>query len=128
MRALLDTHTLLWWLSDDPQLTAKARKFIAATVNSCIVSAVSAWEIATKVRIGKLPEASEIVVDFATQMEQERFEVLPISLDHVLRAGLLPGPHRDPFDRMLISQAQAEALPIVGNDRIFDSYGVRRIW
>lgn len=128
MRALLDTHTLLWWLSDDPQLTPKARKFISATANSCIVSAVSAWEIATKVRIGKLPQAAEVIVDFASQMEQERFEVLPISLDHALRAGLLPGPHRDPFDRMLISQAQAEALPIVGNDRIFDSYGVRRIW
>lgn len=128
MRALLDTHTLLWWLSDDPGLSVRAKKFVAQTHNSCIVSAASAWEIATKFRIGKLPGASDLVAGFAEYLQQERFEALSISSDHAVRAGLLPGPHRDPFDRMLIAQAQAEGLPIVSNEVVFDEYGVRRIW
>ena len=128
MRALIDTHTLLWWLSDDPGLTRKAKRFVAETGNSCIVSAASAWEIATKFRIGKLPGASNLVAGFVENLEQERFELLSISADHAIRAGLLPGPHKDPFDRMLIAQAQAEGIPIVSNDLIFDDYGVRRIW
>lgn len=128
MRALLDTHTLLWWLSDDAGLTPKARKFIAETGNSCVVSAASAWEVATKFRIGKLPGASDLVAGFAECLQRERFDVLSISADHAIRAGLLPGPHKDPFDRMLIAQAQAEGIPIVSNDIVFDDYAVRRIW
>lgn len=128
MRALLDTHTLLWWLSDDPALTPRARRFAAETRNSCVVSAASAWEIATKFRIGKLPGASDLVVGFMQYLQQERFEILSISADHAIRAGLLPGPHKDPFDRMLIAQAQAEGIPVVSNDLVFDDYGIRRIW
>ncbi len=128
MRALLDTHVVLWWLSDDPALSSPARKFIAATENSVIVSAASAWEIATKVRLGKLPSAADLAADFVGFLEREDLELLPISPDHAIRAGLLPGPHKDPFDRMLIAQCQAEGLPIISNDRAFDDYGVRRIW
>jgi PIN domain nuclease of toxin-antitoxin system len=128
MRALLDTHTLLWWLSEDPALSGPARKLIANTKNDVVVSAVSAWEIATKVRLGKLPTAADLVADFVGYMEREGFELLSISSDHAIRAGLLPGPHKDPFDRMLIAQAQAEGLPVLSNDQAFDSYGVRRIW
>jgi len=128
VRALLDTHTLLWWLSDDPALSRPARKFIAEIKNSAIVSAASAWEIATKVRLGKLPTAVDLAADFVGYLEREGFELLPISPDHGIRAGLLPGPHKDPFDRMLIAQAQAESMPVVSNDLVFDSYGVRRIW
>ena len=128
MRALLDTHALLWWLSDDPALSRPARKFIAETKNSAIVSAASAWEIATKVRLGRLPTAADLAADFVGYLEREGFELLPISPDHAIRAGLLPGPHKDPFDRMLIAQAQAESMPVVSNDLVFDSYGVRRIW
>lgn len=128
MRALLDTHALLWWLSDDPALSRSARKFIAETRNSAIVSAASAWEIATKVRLGKLPSAADLAADFVGYLEREGFESLPISPGHAIRAGLLPGPHKDPFDRMLIAQAQAENMPLVTNDLVFDSYGVRRIW
>lgn len=128
MRALLDTHVVLWWLSDEPALSSPARKFIAATENSVIVSAASAWEIATKVRLGKLPSAADLAADFVVFLEREGFEFLPISPDHAIRAGLLPGPHKDPFDRMLIAQCQAEGLPIISNDRAFDDYGVRRIW
>ena len=128
MRVLLDTHALLWWLSDDPFLPGSARKIIALPGNSVLVSAASAWEIATKVRIGKLPSATDLASDFAAHLDQEGFEVLPISLEHAVRAGLLPGPHRDPFDRMLIAQAQSENIPLVSNDAVFDNYKVRRIW
>jgi PIN domain nuclease of toxin-antitoxin system len=128
VRALLDTHALLWWLSDDPALSRPARKFISETKNSAIVSAASAWEIATKVRLGKLPSSADLAADFVGYLEREGFELLPISHDHAIRAGLLPGPHKDPFDRMLIAQAQAESMPVVSNDVVFDAYGVRRIW
>jgi PIN domain nuclease of toxin-antitoxin system len=128
LRALLDTHALLWWLSDDPSLPRAARKFIAETKNTLIVSAASAWEIAIKVRLGKLPTATDLAADFSGLVQREGFELLAISAEYGIRAGLLPGPHRDPFDRMLIAQAQAENMPIVSNEASFESYRVRRIW
>jgi PIN domain nuclease of toxin-antitoxin system len=128
VRLLIDTHALLWWLSDDPSLSGGARKAMAETSNVLLVSAASAWEIATKVRLGRLPGAAELAADFQGFMLREGFTTLDITVDHGIRAGLLPGPHRDPFDRMLISQAQAENLPIVTNERNFEAYGVRRVW
>lgn len=128
MRALLDTYALLWWLSDNPALTRPARKAISDTKNTMLVSAASAWEISTKVRLGKLSTAADLVADFVGFVEREGFELLSISGEHSIRAGLLPGPHRDPFDRMLIAQAQAENIPILTNEVIFESYGVRRLW
>jgi PIN domain nuclease of toxin-antitoxin system len=128
LRALLDTHALLWWLSDDPALSRPARKIIAETKNTLIVSAASAWEIAIKVRLGKLPTAADLAADFSGQIEREGFLLLPISAEHGIRAGLLPGPHKDPFDRMLIAQAQAENVPIISNETVFEIYGVRRLW
>jgi PIN domain nuclease of toxin-antitoxin system len=128
LRALLDTHTLLWWLSDDPALTRGARKTIADTKNGLIVSAASAWEIATKVRLGRLPSAADLAADFVGYIDREGFELLSISAEHGTRAGLLPGPHKDPFDRMLIAQAQAENVPIISNETVFESYGVRCLW
>ena len=128
MRLLIDTHALLWWLSDDPLLSDAARKAMAETSNVLLVSAASAWEIATKVRLGRLPGAAELAADFQGFMRREGFTTLDITADHGIRAGLLPGPHKDPFDRMLISQAQAENVPIVTNQRAFESYGVRRVW
>lgn len=128
MHALLDTHALLWWLSDDPRLTPRARKIIAETRNVLFVSAASAWEIATKVRVGKLPTAADLVADLTGHLEREGFQMLAISGEHAVRAGLLAGTHKDPFDRMLIAQAQAENIPIVSNEAVFDTYGVRRLW
>ena len=128
MRLLLDTHALLWWLSDDRALAGSARKLIARSNSTILVSAVSAWEIATKFRLGKLPGAADLVADFDGYLKRERFESLPITSDHAVRAGLLPEPHRDPFDRMLIAQAQAENIPIISNDAAFDPYKVRRLW
>ena len=128
MRLLLDTHALLWWLSDDRSLPSGMRKLIARGSNTVLVSAVSAWEIATKVRLGKLPLANDLIVDFGNVLVQEGFEALAISVDHAIRAGLLPGPHKDPFDRMLIAQALAENVPILSNDAALDPYHVRRLW
>jgi len=119
---------LLWWLSDDPALTRAARKIIAETKNTLIVSAASAWEIAIKVRLGKLPTAADLAADFSGLIEREGFQSLAISAEHGIRAGLLPGPHKDPFDRMLIAQVQAENIPIISNEASFESYGVRRLW
>jgi PIN domain nuclease of toxin-antitoxin system len=96
--------------------------------NQVLVSTASAWEIGTKVRLGKLPGGQELAEDFAGFLARERFEPLPISVEHGIRAALLPGPHKDPFDRMLIAQSQAENLPIVSNDTVFDTYNVRRLW
>ena len=128
MRLLLDTHTLLWWLIDDPALPVSARRLIARESNTIFVSAASGWEIATKFRLGRLPSAANLVEDFENFLAGERFETLPILLAHAVRAGLLPGPHKDPFDRMLIAQALAENLPIISNDSALDNYHVRRIW
>ena len=128
MRALLDTHALIWWLADEPALPRTARQVIADTGNTILVSAASAWEIATKVRKGKLQGAATLASDFVAIVQRENFALLPILAEHGIRAGSLPGPHKDPFDRMLIAQAQAEACPIISNETAFDAYGVRRIW
>jgi PIN domain nuclease of toxin-antitoxin system len=92
------------------------------------VSAAPAWEIATKVRLGKLPGAVEVAAQFATCLRQQGFTALAITVDHALRAGALPGAHRDPFDRMLIAQAQAERLPLISNETVFDAYAIERLW
>jgi PIN domain nuclease of toxin-antitoxin system len=128
VRLLLDTHALLWWYSDDPALPQSCRKLISQSDSSVFVSAVSAWEISTKFRRGRLSSASELVQDFGEYLDQEGFLSLPVSYDHGIRAGMLPGPHQDPFDRMLIAQAEIEKLFIVSNEKIFDQYGVRRVW
>lgn len=128
MRVLVDTHVLLWALSGDKRLSRKAHSVIASFDNEVFVSAASAWEIATKHRLGKLPDADAVAGNLSAIIEQLGFRELPISLGHAERAGALPGEHRDPFDRMLIAQSQAENLPLVSNERVFDAYAVRRIW
>jgi PIN domain nuclease of toxin-antitoxin system len=128
VRLLLDTHSLLWWFSDDPVLPASCRKLIAEPDSTVFVSAVSAWEISTKFRLGRLPSASDLVQDFVGYLDRDNFLRLPVSCDHGIRAGMLPGHHQDPFDRMLIAQAEIEKLFIVSNEKIFDQYGVRRVW
>ncbi|HWX38343.1 MAG TPA: type II toxin-antitoxin system VapC family toxin [Candidatus Sulfotelmatobacter sp.] len=125
---LLDTHALIWWFSDDPSLPQTVRGIIADTDNTLVVSAASAWEIAIKFQQGKLRKVGDLVSDFSGRIEREGFQLLSISAEHGIRAGLLPGPHKDPFDRMLIAQSQAENTPIVSNEAIFETYGVRRLW
>jgi PIN domain nuclease of toxin-antitoxin system len=128
VRVLLDTHTLLWWLDGDRRLSRRARGAIAEDENTVLVSAASAWEISIKVRLGKLPGAVEVAAELPAILREQNFEPLPIALAHALRAGNLPGPHRDPFDRMLIAQAQTEDVALVSNERVFETYGVRRLW
>jgi PIN domain nuclease of toxin-antitoxin system len=128
VRFLLDTHTLIWWMTGDPQLSRLAGITIGREENVSLVSAASAWEIATKVRLGRLPAVAGLVENFVADLALERIDILEVSAQHGIRAGLLPGPHKDPFDRMLIAQAQAEDIPIISNVHALDGYGVRRIW
>ena len=128
MRLLLDTHVLIWWLAGDPMLSANAKAAVADAANKAFVSAASAWEIATKYRIGKLPQAAALAADISGVLGGQGFVELPITVRHGQAAGGLPGPHRDPFDRMLIAQALLSDLVLVSNEAVFDRYGVRRLW
>jgi PIN domain nuclease of toxin-antitoxin system len=128
VRLLLDTHAFLWWLDGDRRLSVKARRLIADEANAVLVSAASAWEITTKARLGKLPGAQAVAADVMGCIGNQSFVPLDITVLHAQRAGGLPGDHRDPFDRMLIAQAQLEDVSIISDDRVFDEYGVRRIW
>ena len=125
---LLDTHALLWWLLDSPELSASARVAITDGTRRVLVSAASAWELATQQRLGKLPQAEDIVTNLSGYLRKQRFDTLPISIDHALAAGRLPGPHRDPFDRMLMAQAQAERMLMVTADPVFKEYGIAVLW
>lgn len=125
---LLDTHALLWWLDGDHNLSQPARQAIGGAHRMVFVSAASAWEIATKVRIGKLPGAVYVAENFSQILEDQAFQQLPMGVEHARRAGLMPGAHRDPFDRMLIAQAQIEGLILVSNETLFDHFGVQRLW
>lgn len=128
MRLLLDTHAFLWWLDGNRRLSDTARRTIEDAANDIFVSAVSAWEITTKHRIGKLPRAEAVARDVAGAIASQGFEELAITVDDAERAGRLPGPHRDPFDRILIAQALMHDVAVVSLDRAFDRYGVNRIW
>ncbi len=128
MRLLLDTHAFLWWLAGDNSLSPSAKAAITDEDNNIFFSAASVWEIATKHRIGKLSGVAAIVADLDKAIVDQGFVGLPISLRHGQVAGALPGPHRDPFDRMLIAQAMTENLVLVSNERSFDAYGVGRLW
>lgn len=128
LRLLLDTHTLLWWAAGDTRLPRRVRAAIADDANVILVSAASAWEVASKHRLGRLPAAGPLGTDFARETLRQGFLPLDITLDHAQRAGGLAGPHADPFDRMLIAQAHAENLALVSNETIFDEYGIVRVW
>lgn len=128
MRLLLDTHTFLWWLAGDEALSRKSREGIETEAEAVFVSAASVWEISTKHRLGKLPGASALVGAMAETIESQGFMGLAIGVRHGQAAGALPGPHRDPFDRMLIAQAILDDLVLVSHERAFDAYGVRRLW
>jgi PIN domain nuclease of toxin-antitoxin system len=127
-RFLLDTHALLFWLDGDRRLSRAARRVIASGRNEILVSAASAWEITTKARIGKLPGALDVAADVPACIASQGFSGLAITVEHAQSAGSLGGAHRDPFDRMLIAQAQAERIPLISADEVFDGYGVNRVW
>ena len=128
MRLLLDTHAFIWWLAGNDRLPVAARRAIFDEANEKLISAASAWEIATKYRLGKMPGAAALANDIAGAIAGEGFAELPITVSDAVRAGSLRGPHRDPFDRMLIAQALAHDLVLLSNESPFDRYGVRRMW
>jgi PIN domain nuclease of toxin-antitoxin system len=128
LRLLLDTHALVWWLTDDSALSPKASVTMRDAANQVFVSAATAWEIATKHRIGKFPQVASLVDNFAAVMTRERFVPLPVTVEHGIRAGSFAAQHRDPFDRMLVAQALAENMMLVSNESLFDAFGVSRLW
>lgn len=128
MRLLLDTHAFLWWLVDSPRLPRPICRAIEDEANDVLVSAASAWEIAIKYWLGKLPELEALALDISGAIARQDFLELPITVADAARAGSLPDLHRDPFDRMLIAQALLGNLALVSNDPLFDRYGVRRLW
>ncbi len=128
MNLLLDTHAFLWWLAGDVEMSRPARAAVGNEANAIFVSAASAWEIATKFRIGTLPHVASIAADLTAVLDQQGFVPLPISFAHGQAAGALPGPIEDPFDRMLIAQAMLDGMGLVSNERNFAAYGVRLVW
>lgn len=118
---LIDTHVLLWWLFNDSKLTAECQDIIRNPDHRIFVSSVSAWEIATKYRIGKLPEAKQIVEEYSQILQQEKFIELSVTSAHALRAGSLSISHRDPFDRMIMAQAELENFPVITYDPAFQT-------
>ncbi len=128
MRILFDSHALVWFLAGDARFSRRARAEAEADDAIVCVSAVTAWEVTNKVRIGKWPEAAVLAESFLETVARYGFEPLPITLEHARLAGLLPGPHRDPFDRMLAAQAQVEGIALVTADPVFRGLGVRVLW
>ena len=128
MRLLLDTHAFLWFIINDRSLTATARALIADPTNEIVVSPASYWEVAIKVRIGKYPLNVPFEQFFAEGIEGNDFSILPVEIRHASVLASLPMHHKDPFDRMIISQAMAEQIPVISADVAFDPYGVNRLW
>ena len=127
MALLLDTHAFVWWLEGERKLSVRARRAIEEAEH-VLVSAATAWEIATKHRLGKLTSVGGIVNDIAGVIAAQTFETLDVTVLHAQRAGLLHIKHKDPFDRLLIAQARSESLTLVSNEKLFDTFGVDRLW
>ncbi len=128
MKVLLDTCAVIWATLSPSALSRKARQIVANESNVIFVSAASAWEIATKVRAGKLPGAEKLERDFLDVMEVAGYTLLAIDAESALRAGRLLSEHRDPFDRMIAAQALGRDIPVLSSDSQLDQFGVRRIW
>ncbi|MBV8054883.1 MAG: type II toxin-antitoxin system VapC family toxin [Deltaproteobacteria bacterium] len=128
MRVLLDTHTFLWWVDGDPLLSLIGREVLGDKANEVYFSTAASWEIAIKVSIGRLVLAGDLQERIADQLQINEFHLLPITLAHTCRVSLLPFHHRDPFDRLLIAQAQLEGLIILTRDPMFLQYEVQTFW
>ena len=128
MKLLLDTNAVLWWFSDNPTLPDPVEALIDDPANTILVSAASAWEICTKVRIGKLPLGRALCEDFSGTLQRYHFEPLAFTVEYGRLTGRLPGAYKDPFDRMLAAQALIEGVPIVTNDPAFAGFGLKVIW
>jgi len=128
LKLLLDTHILVWWLLDDPALPRRLAASLRDPANEIYVSSASAWEIATKYRRGRMPQAEPLVQGFRRLIEGERWIAVPVTLEHALAAGLLESRHRDPFDRMLAAQARLEDIKLVTDDRALAALVMSGAW
>ena len=128
MKVLLDTHAFLWWITDDQRLSLRAREIISEGENEVFVSAATGWEIAIKAQIGRLGLPTELQQFIVEQLKINAIKSLPIEMRHALHISTLPAHHRDPFDRMLVAQAQLENLPILSADPDIGKYDVKVIW
>ena len=128
MKLLLDTHALLWWWKDDSRISNRAAKAIADETNIVLVSAASAWEIATKLRIGKLPGAERAVREFNELIVTDGFTHISVSYQHALKAGGFTVEHRDPFDRVLAAQSIIEGATLVTMDAAMKPFRVKCLW
>lgn len=128
MKALLDTHTFLWWIADDPQLSLAARQVIGDGATALFLSVASGWEIAIKSRLGKLKLPADLQGFVAEQMRINAIQVLPVAMIHALHVHSLPDHHRDLFDRLLVAQSQIERMPILTGDAQIARYDVSVIW
>ena len=127
-RVLLDTHALLWWLFDDSRLSPRVREVLADSDIDVYVSAASAWEIATKYRIGRLPVAEALIQDGSGWIAKAGVLELPIRIEHARLAGTWPQEHKDPFDRMLAAQSVLEDLPLISVDPLVKTFGANVFW
>ena len=128
MRFLLDTHTFLWWIADDPHLSERARQLISDPENDIFLSAASGWEMAIKTQLGKLRLPDHFEQFIAEQLFRNNITSLPVMMSHALHVQSLPLHHRDPFDRLLIAQGQLEKMPIITTDSVFADYDVEIVW
>lgn len=128
MRALLDTHAFIWWANNDPSLTAVAKAVIGDSSNEIFLSAVSTWEMAIKMAIGKLTLTLPLSMFVASQVSQYQFKPLRITYAHTYQVRTLPLHHNDPFDRLLIAQSIVENLVLLTVDAKFVPYGVQTVW
>ena len=128
MKAILDTHVFLWWIKDYPELSDKARDIIGTGENEIFISVASGWEIAIKAGLGRLSFPDEPERFLLEQLVKNSFQVLPIYWSHAMQVSRLPQHHRDPFDRMLVAQAQAEQMPIISADPLIRAYDVQVLY
>ncbi len=128
MRHLLDTHTFVWWINDDRQLSPRVRQIIGSPEHELLFSAASAWELAIKAQLGRIDLPSDLSEFIRRQLAVNGFVALPITVEHALRVAGLPPLHRDPFDRLLIAQALLEDVPLLTADRLIAQYPVRVLW
>jgi PIN domain nuclease of toxin-antitoxin system len=128
LNVIVDTHALIWWWQKSPRFSKPAWSAIADHANTILISAASVYEFNAKFQAGKWPEVASIAKSFDAYLERSGFSGLPVTTAHARAAGLLPGPHRDPFDRLLIAQARIEGAAIVSVDPVFKSYGVQTLW
>lgn len=128
MKLILDTHALLWFIGGDSRLSSDARSLIEDAANEKSVSIASIWETAIKVSIGKISLAAPFDVLFPNQLVINGFELLLVKIEHTSVVSRLPFHHRDPFDRLIASQALSDKMTLISIDSIFEDYGVSRLW